>query len=154
MTLARTTTPQQIRGNERARQALELRKAGVHYVDIARQLGYASHVGALNAVQRALKMTLQEPADDVRQLELERLDTMWAKTWEWVQNNDPRAIDRALRLMERRSRYLGLDAPKQVDLNIIKRRAQEVADRLGVPVADVMAQAERIAQEVLAGSDL
>jgi hypothetical protein len=61
-----------------------------------------------------LRETLQEPADEVRQLELLRLDRYLSAIAEKVDSGDLKAIDRALKIMERRSKLLGLDAPQKV----------------------------------------
>ena len=100
---------QKVRAHERHLQALELRKAGVTYEVIATQLGYANASGARKAVVSALKATLREPAAELRELELARLDAMLLPLWRRVQSGDEKAIDRALRIMERRARLLGLD---------------------------------------------
>ena len=97
-------------------QALELRKAGVSYVAIADTLGYSGPSGAFNAIQSALKRTLQEPADDLRTIEVARLDAMLLAIWPGVKQGNYGAIDRAIRIMERRARLLGLDAPARADL--------------------------------------
>ena len=99
----------QVRAHERHLQALELRKAGVTYEVIAGQLGYATASGARKAVVSALKATLREPAAELRELELARLDAMLLPLWRPVQAGDEKAVDRALRIMERRARLLGLD---------------------------------------------
>jgi hypothetical protein len=99
----------QVRAHERHLQALELRKAGVTYEVIAGQLGYANASGARKAVVSALKATLREPAAEVRELELARLDAMLLPLWRRVQAGDEKVVDRALRIMERRARLLGLD---------------------------------------------
>jgi hypothetical protein len=99
----------QVRAHERHLQALELRKAGVTYEVIAGQLGYANASGARKAVVSALKATLREPAAELRELELARLDAMLLPLWRPVQAGDEKAVDRALRIMERRARLLGLD---------------------------------------------
>ncbi|MFB4312914.1 hypothetical protein [Actinomadura sp. 21ATH] len=62
---------------ERDAEAARLRARGLSYPRIAEQLGYADHTGAYYAVQRALKAAVQEPAEEVRQLERERLDYLW-----------------------------------------------------------------------------
>jgi len=100
---------QRVRAHERHLQALELRKAGVTYEVIAGQLGYANASGARKAVVSALKATLREPAAELRELELARLDAMLLPLWRPVQAGDEKAVDRALRIMERRARLLGLD---------------------------------------------
>jgi hypothetical protein len=97
--------------------ALELRKAGATYQQIADQLGYACAKGAHKAVQSALKATLREPADEVRELEIARLDAALLAIWRRVQGGDEKAIGRLLGIMERRARLLGLDAPKRSEFS-------------------------------------
>ncbi|MEU1372995.1 sigma factor-like helix-turn-helix DNA-binding protein [Streptomyces triculaminicus] len=55
-------------------RAAELRGKGWPYRRIAEELGVDVHT-AHQAVQRALKAIVQEPAENLRTLELERLDT-------------------------------------------------------------------------------
>ena len=105
---------QSIRAHERQLQALELRKAGASYEAIAERLGYADRSGAYRAVKAALTLTLREPAEELRSLEAERLDGMLLPLWRRVQAGDEKAIDRALHIMERRARLLGLDAPTRL----------------------------------------
>lgn len=105
---------QDITATERQRQALELRKAGVSYTVIADKLGYRSGSGAHAAVGAALKKTLQEPADDLRTLELERLDVAHLAIWQQVRSGNQGAIDRYLKIAERRAKLLGLDAPQRI----------------------------------------
>ena len=101
---------------ERQRQALELRKAGVPYATIAERLGYASTGGAHKAVASALKKTLAEPADDLRRLEVERLDALLSALWRQAKEGNQGAVDRCIRIMERRAKLLGLDAPTKQDI--------------------------------------
>jgi len=100
-----------VKAHDRHLQALELRKAGATYQAIAHQLGYASPRGAHKAVASALKATLREPADALRELELARLDCALLAIWRRVQSGDDKAIDRLVRIMERRAKLLGLDEP-------------------------------------------
>jgi len=97
---------------DRQRQALELRRAGLTFQQIATRLGYAHAAGAYHAVQRGLKVTLQEPADELRTLECARLDALQEKVWSKAIAGDARSVDRVLAIMKRRSRLLGLDAPQ------------------------------------------
>jgi hypothetical protein len=103
--------------HDRKLQALELRKAAVSYQQIADQLGYRSASGAFNAVKAALKATLREPANELRDLEVARLDAMLLPLWRRVQSGDEKAVDRVLRIMERRARLLGLDAPTRGEIS-------------------------------------
>ena len=62
---------------------------------------------------KVLAETAQEAADEVRALELARLDALLAALW--PQQGEPAVVDRVLRIMERRAKLLGLDAPTRVD---------------------------------------
>jgi hypothetical protein len=62
----------------------------------------------------ALKATLQEPADELRKMELERLDRLLLAVWGQAAKGNQGGIDRALKIMERRAKLLGLDAPTKV----------------------------------------
>jgi len=105
-----------IRAREREVKALELRKAGASYKQIAEKLGYADPKGAWSAVMRALdRLVPKEDAEKVRKLELSRLDTIALRLWKRiVEEGDIQAVNAYLRVMERRARYLGLDAPQKV----------------------------------------
>jgi len=99
---------------ERQLSALEMRKAGLTYQRIADNLGYANPAGARKSVVAAMKKTLREPADEVRELELARLDDMVNSIWHL--KHKPEYMDRILKIMERRSKLLGIDAPIKQDL--------------------------------------
>ena len=103
---------------ERALQALTLRKAGASYEAIARQCGYASRSGAYQAVQRELRRTMQEPAEDVRQLELARLDDLYRAMVPKALTGDTWSVDRCLKIMERRALLLGLDAKNDAQAGV------------------------------------
>ena len=134
--------------NERGRQALELRKAGVGFQQIADQLGYRHPAGAYEAVRAALKRTEQEPADEVRRIALERLDRMLFAIWQRAINpNDPQqleCLDRALKIEVRRAKLLGLDAMDAVD---IEWRIRIMARSLGLDEDQAVQEAEQIIRE-------
>jgi hypothetical protein len=104
----------QVDALDRQIEALELRASGMRYQDIADKLGYKTPGGAYKAVKSALVKTLQEPADELRTLEVERLDEMLADLW--PNKHKPIYTDRILRIMERRAKLLGLDAPTKTDV--------------------------------------
>lgn len=108
------TTPKRIEKDERQAAAMNLRKCGISYDRIAAELGYASASGAYEAVKAGLAKTLREPADELRQLELDRLDAMLEAISENVMAGDLDNIATALRISERRARLLGLDRPMPV----------------------------------------
>jgi hypothetical protein len=119
------TSVRRIEAVERHREALELRALGKTLEQIADKLGYASASGASKAIDSALQRTLQEPADTVRSLELRRLDIMLEATMPAAMRGIPQAVDRVLKIMERRAKLLGLDAPQK----------QEITGAGGGPVA-------------------
>jgi homoserine acetyltransferase len=53
---------------KRRQEALELRKAGLTYTEIASTVGYHGHTAAYKAVKAALLETIREPAEEVRRL--------------------------------------------------------------------------------------
>lgn len=103
---------------ERARRALELRKAGSTYKAIADALGYADHTSASAAVKRAMDEVVQEPAIELRGIQIERLNHMLLVKWPAVQAGDDRAIATCLSIMDRLNALMGTEAPKQVDVNV------------------------------------
>ena len=133
-----------MRAHDRHLRALELRKAGATYQQIADELGYSGPRGAHKAVASALKATLKEPADEVRALELARLDAALLAIWQRVRRGDEKAIDRLLSIMKRRMDLLGLAAPKRhhlsgvlatlsrddVDLKALSREELEMLEAL------------------------
>ena len=107
-------SPRRIAAAERARQALELRKGGASFPEIARRLDFKGPGAAYKAIARTLNRTLQEPAEHVRKLELERLDRLFLAIWPRAKRGDLQAIEKALSISQRRAKLLGLDAPDKI----------------------------------------
>jgi hypothetical protein len=108
----------QVPVTERRRAAVQLKIQGKSWQEIADLLGYDSKGSACGDVRRALEnavKALSIPLEEYRQLELDRLDVMQDALWPKVLEGDTRAIDTALRLMDRRARLLGLDAPTRTE---------------------------------------
>src|SRR5690625_3765002 len=101
------TSPRRINAAEKRGRALELRKAGATYDQIANQVGYSNRGNAQRAVQNALREITAEPAREVRALELERLDAMLLGVWSQARTGHLGSIDRVLRIQERRAKMLG-----------------------------------------------
>ena len=140
---------------ERQAAAVHLRKSGHTFQEIADKLGYAGHQGAYKAVMSAIRKIVQEPAEELRKLELERLDVMLKSLWPFVLKGSPRHVEMALKVMDRRAAYLGLDAPKQVEdhrtvtVNIM---ADYLAETTGLDKNEIVAEAERLIAEAASGS--
>lgn len=112
------TSQNRLAAAEKHRQALELRRGGATFAEIAAMLGYEGPSGAYRAVMGALRRTLQEPADELRSLELSRLDALLMAVWPQATRGNLGAIDRALRIGERRAALAGLDGPQRVEQTV------------------------------------
>lgn len=121
---------------EQDAEATRLRSAGMTYRAIADDLGLCDASAARKCVERALLATVAEPSEELRRLEMMKLDQLSVAAWEILEDNHVRvsagrvmflddvplqdtrpvlqAIDRLLKISERRSRLLGLDAPIRI----------------------------------------
>ncbi len=108
------------RAAERRVKAFELRKAGANYRQIAHACGmsvYTAHHDVWQTLQDLGKQE-QKHAEDVRKLEIERLDSLMRGAWARAQSGDDKSIRSVLGIMERRARLLGLDAPVKLDATV------------------------------------
>lgn len=99
-------------------KVLELRRVGLTWVRIAEEVGYADHTGAYAAYKRAIKRTMQQPADELREQELDRIDRLQVAVWPAAMKGDTRAVLTIVRLMERRAKLTGLDMPIKIEQDI------------------------------------
>lgn len=162
---------QQAATAERRTRAIALRVAGVDFQTIADQLGYASRGAAHTDISRALaqrKRDLDVQAGVAAALEVERLETMERAAWavlrrthilvsqgRVIRDDDERplvddaptlnAIDRLLKIQDRRAKLLGLDAPTKVEVltdDAIDAEVRRLAAELGrVPAGEAGAAA-------------
>lgn len=97
-------------------KAFELRKQGATYRQIAKALGIqvASAYEHVQAELLALRELMLKDAQDVLQLELERLDAILLTAFEQFRGGNVSAGFVVLKAMERRARMLGLDKPVKV----------------------------------------
>jgi hypothetical protein len=105
---------------ERRTKAFSMRKLGASYSEIAAKLGITKQ-GACKAVRTELaniNENLSCDREEVRALELERLDMMLTIAMQHIANGSLDGIARALQIQQRRASYLGLDMPTKVDSKI------------------------------------
>ncbi len=139
---------------QRRRQAIDMRLGGASFQKIADDLGYSSRAAACQDISRALEQAVAEQTRSVeayREEELQRLDALLAEAWTILKRDHPMvshgrmiyddttgepvpdfgpvlaAIDRILKIQERRSKYLGLDAPMKVEAITIDSLDQAIA---------------------------
>ena len=101
---------------DRQARAVELAIAGWSYDAIARELGYATRSGAWKAVQRALQDRVAHGVDELRELELARLEQLHHAHWAAALHGDHKSATVVLRAMDKRIRLMGLEhEPERVE---------------------------------------
>jgi hypothetical protein len=120
-------------------EALRLRTTGWGLEEIAHHFGVSSNTVALS-LRRAVSVMARFAGNEQRLLELQKLDEAEAEVWKvlkmshWVYTNrgdlvyDPEdkpmrdgriileAVDRLMKIAERRSKLMGLDAPVRAEI--------------------------------------
>ena len=140
--------------NERIRASLALWTAGATYGDIAAQFGFRTPNVAAMAIERALAETVDDTQDRTKlrrrmSLTLDRL--LRAVMPKAINAENPEqlpAVRVALTVVERYSKLNGLDAPLQVDVNMVDDEKfamliQNAARGMGLPVpveADIFSE--------------
>ncbi|MDD2556630.1 MAG: hypothetical protein PHN17_09910 [Syntrophaceticus sp.] len=117
---------------------MDLRKKGLTYKQIGSELK-CSEQRAWKIVSTELKkihLKISEDAEEVKTLELQRLDTLYEaviqkaisipEDGEDVKEVNLYAIDRCLRIMERRAKLLGLDSPDKVEVDETISQSEKV----------------------------
>jgi hypothetical protein len=100
-------------------KVLELRRAGFTFQRIAEEVGYATPSGAQRALERIMTRNLPQAPEEFRWQELDRLDRMQVALWPRAMKGDDRAIGTIIRLMERRARLVGIDAPQRIQAEVV-----------------------------------
>lgn len=112
---AKVPSPYAVR---RAAEAFELRSQGLSYRAVACQM-QCSVATAFEAVEAGARLILRaHGAEEQVALMLTELDEIRAALRPKVLAGDTAAITAALRVQERRSRLLGLDAPSRVNVGV------------------------------------
>ena len=101
-------TAQAVAAVKRAK-VVEAVAQGATYEVAAQQAGYSTRSGAYKAFWKAVDGREAEAVEDHRALELARLDTLQVPLWEKAMDGDVKAAGMVLRIIEQRSRLLGLD---------------------------------------------
>lgn len=119
------TLPDRTERQHRELQAsvIHLRKRGLSYDEISEELGVPPEEAYFAAIAyfRRVAGEYEEIADILRVLEGERLDDFMNGLYEKAKDGDFEAIRTALKVMDRRAKLRGLDAPKRINKDV--RRA-------------------------------
>lgn len=105
----KSALPVDVNAAIRARQALELILAGCDYTTAAQRVGYSGRSACWTAVHRELARSLKPPTEELRQLEVMRLDRWLAVADAQVMKGSLWALDRCLKISEARRKLLGLE---------------------------------------------
>lgn len=99
-------------------QAIELRRSGLGFVDIGTKLGIGKSTAhrLVEAGMADARAQITASADDLKAQELSRLDGLLLKLYPVAAAGDVQAIDRVIKIIERRAKLLGLDAPVRTAL--------------------------------------
>lgn len=92
-----------------ANKALAMKRSGFSFQKIADALGYKSQQMAWYAVQQLLKQTARLSYEDMIQLHVERTENFLMRMETKIQKGDARAIEVAVKVLDRQSELLGLD---------------------------------------------
>lgn len=114
---------------KKRKAALEARLAGASYETVALTCGYASEGAAHNAVMAALHDIPKAKAEQLRQLEAERLDAMHLALWGRALRGDTQAVSGCLAILEKRARLFGLNIEAEGTPPMIIQKAY-----IGVPL--------------------
>lgn len=116
---------------QRRKQAMELRLSGLTYVQIGEVMGVSKQAAhhLVLAVLAATRRRTAEVAEDVRDLEVARLDALVGALWD--KREDPRVADSILKTMERRAKLLGLDAASKSEVSLATVSDEELERRVG-----------------------
>lgn len=149
--------PMMVEAAFRQALAMRLRIKGNSYADIARKLGMLDPDGnpltgaAHNLVTMGVKSVRLESAEEMRDLELTRYDSLLRIAWLGYERAHKKKDYKSLasilnsitRLSDRRAKLMGLDAPVKYDLLMSEARA--MAEKLGVTEQEFMAECETVA---------
>lgn len=100
---------------ERHALALEMRKHGYSYDQIGEHFECSSQ-SARSLVKLALEKAIREPGQEIIDIELQRLDQLYRVAFNRAATGEVGAINQCLAVMQRRAKYLGLDAPDKSEL--------------------------------------
>lgn len=105
-----------IESHDRQCRALELRLTGMEYEAIADELGYSDRASAFKACKQVIARREYEAVDTMRAMEGAKLDKLEQTLWTLADNGDLAAIDRLLKVMQRRANLYGLDLAGRLDV--------------------------------------
>lgn len=130
----------------REQRTVEMRIGGSNYREIGEAIGVTDEAArqmAIRVLQR-LEMVANESGEELRRLDTERIDRMIQGLWQKACLGNVQAVDRVIRLMERKARLWGYEMPVRVEFDW-RKEVQEA----GASPSDVFEKMVRVAHQEL-----
>jgi hypothetical protein len=133
-------TLSEVEMRQRESEIVELRTEGFVWREIAQRVNMST-AGVAKAYDRALTRIIAPSIERHRTTELDRLDILQRVYWQPAINGNLRAADFVLRVIEKRAKLLGLDAPIKIQTEVVTYDG-----------TDLDAEVERFARLIEAGT--
>jgi hypothetical protein len=123
-------------------KAVALRLAGLDFQSISDQLGYTNRSVAAQDVDRAISARIEDGTrsiDELREMELLRLDRLQAAAWAKALAGELKSIELVMKIIDRRCKLLGLDAPERhevVTLDWLDTQIRDLQARIAARATD------------------
>jgi hypothetical protein len=112
------TSPAAIERRERDLQCVQLRRAGVHWDIIAKQLGYSSTGHAYDRFMAIMREYPREDVETTRELIADRLESVIRVLTPKILKGDNWSIDRYLKTCEQLAKLTGANRPEKLELSV------------------------------------
>lgn len=142
--MARTPS---IKTAEKTAQILDLHKAGLTDTQIGDKMGISQqYVTRLR--RNAIQAIVMEPASEIVQSQLLRLNALLIPFWALAMRGDVKAAEVCLKIIGMVSKITGIEAPQRVEVTQVPREAAAaIAADFGLNADEVIAEAERIVRD-------
>jgi hypothetical protein len=109
-------------------EIVSLRRAGHTWEAISNIAGYKNPMDAYRIFQKALTRHLMPKLEELRLVEMDRVDALTLVLWGKAEEGDIKAIETIIKLMERRAKITGLDAPTKIQAEVINYEGGELGE--------------------------
>jgi len=115
---------------EREAEVMRLFKASKTYDEICAETGLANRSSVASIIKRVLQRNVVEDVEEIRAVEISRIDEMFASIWESARAGSLAHQEGAMKLMKERRKYLpGLEAPQQHEV-VVDQQVQALVLQL------------------------
>jgi outer membrane PBP1 activator LpoA protein len=137
-----SSAPRVIKAEERRTEAMRLRISGLTYRQIADELNCTVST-AHDLVMTELRQAREEASEtreELRQIELDRLDGLQAAYYSAALEGDAQAAELCLKIAKHRASLVGIESPKEIHATIDVRVAHLVSAALFRVEEEIMAR--------------